>query len=421
MSNKIDQAKLDADVVIVGGGMVGCSLALMMAQKKLAERILLCDAYSFDVSEQQKQASFDGRSTAISAGSALLFEQLDLWQEMMPHAQKIHEVRVSDRHKFGNSRYGAWQNNDRALGWVIENKHLGQCLKTAVENEQCISVLAPATVKNIIFKQGGVELDIAQSDKTDGRTDKKYVALAVLADGANSPQAKKLGIRFTQKDYKQHAVVTNVAHSIAHNGVAYEHFTEQGPLAFLPLPALDGQHRSAVVWTHKDSHIDEIKNLSDAAFIEQLQSVFAHRLGQITRVGARASYSLNLLLAEEQVRRRLVLVGNAAHFLHPVAGQGFNLAMRDCAVLVNALAPSLEDGRHFADFQALKSYAEARETDQWLTTELSHQFISMFGSSHPVKRFARTSGLTMMNKFPELKSLFFQQMMGLGLNGVSLK
>ncbi len=420
---------MNPEVAIVGGGMVGLSLALMLAKSGLCSDVLVCDQQPASItSVGQEQASFDTRSTAISAGSARIFEELGLWSAIKTEAQGIQSVCVSDKGRYGSSCFSADENKGRPLGYVVENSWLGAKLKQAVDREPKIRLIAPTSVKAIHPKQGGMEFDLVYESaaETDISAEGKPIrrvntSLLVLADGANSALAKSLGIVSSSHDYKQHALVVNVAHTEPHNGVAFEHFTESGPLAFLPLLPFDGKHRSAVVWTHGDQQIDHMLQCDDEMFKQKLETQFSHRLGSISQVGARAAYKLSLVSAEEQVRKNLVLAGNAAHFLHPVAGQGFNLALRDCAVFVNCLKEGAKAGGNVGDLKTLQAYSRERALDQWLTTELSHNFISLFASDNKIKRSVRTGGLTLLNQIPPAKSFFFKQMMGLGLNEVSLR
>lgn len=422
MLNSNAQHHLDGDVeatdiVIIGGGMVGLSLALMLAQQNLAVNITVFDEHPFkSTGAGHAQPSFDRRATAISAGSARLLSQLGLWSELVSQAQSIDTVKVSDQSRLGFTAYNGHDNGHQPLGFVIENHELGQCLKAAVDDHPAIQIYASAEVLNVQPRIEGAGINV----RVDGGVRHYQAPLLILADGAASPLARQLGIGFNEHQYKQHALITSVAHSEPHRGCAFEHFTEAGPVAFLPLPDAEGKHRSAVVWTHANEHIEAIKQCSELEFLSRLQAVMGYRLGRLSHCGKRDSYSLNLVFAKEQYRRGMVLMGNAAHFLHPVAGQGFNLAMRDCAELAVQLKRGQQGGRTLGDIDDLSAYIERRETDQWLTTELSHHFIDWFTSTSPLKRVLRTTGLSILNKTPTLKSFFFQQMMGQGVQGVNL-
>jgi len=360
--------------------------------------------------------SFDSRSTALSQGSIQLFEQLGLWSSLSNAAAMIKTVAVSDKGHLGFTQFNTEDNDGQDLGAVVENRHLGKVLIKEAQDFENITFFSNTKVTEAKPKAKGMTLVLDKG----GKTTKLDASLVVLADGALSQRAKQLGIKFTQHNYDQSAVIANVAHSKPHEGCAFECFSDLGPLAMLPLQNYEGKHRSALVWTQANAGLDELMSMTDRQFIDRLQKQFAYRLGQIESVGTRHSYPLNLYLAQEQVRSSLVLVGNAAHFLHPVAGQGFNLAMRDCAELCKQLKVGVSNKVGLGELDVLQKYAEARRHDQWLTTELSHQFIQLFASDKPIKQVLRNTGLLALNKMPAVKTLFFQQMMGTAGKGVSL-
>ena len=413
------------DIAIVGGGMVGLSLALMLSKTLTHSNIVIIEGLPFTQTRPQ-QASFDARNTAVSAGSVTLLKQLGIWHaiEASAHACAISEVQVSDRGHVGWANYQKQDNQSaaahaeqgEALGYVVENTCLGRHLLQAVNEQKNIRCLAPATVTQFVPRASGAELEY----EYQGQIHKMHTELVVLADGANSPLAVRAGIQFDTHDYGQRAIIANVTHQQAHDGCAFERFTESGPLALLPMPhvIMDGhnqnQPRSALVWTHPEAQADKYLEYSDTAFLAELQQRFGYGLGRFTGVGERKTYSLNLVFAREQARRNLVLVGNAAHFLHPVAGQGFNLALRDCDELALCLSQAQLNKHSIGELDVLQDYVARREQDQWLTTQLSHQFIDMFASTNPIKRVARNVGLSAVNHVKPLKSLFFEHMMGLG-------
>jgi len=271
-----------------------------------------------------------------------------------------------------------------------------------------IRILDKTSVSSIHAKSGHMDLTLtSEQQNTTLQAD-----LVVLADGARSKLAMSLGIQFDQHSYDQHALIANIAHSKAHEGRAFECFSEQGPLALLPLTDFQGTHRSALVWTHPTEKAESIRHLDKPSFLNALQKQFGYRLGVLTDVGEVNAYPINLCIAKEQVRSSLVLMGNAAHFLHPVAGQGFNLAVRDCAELCRTIFEGKQNGKRAGDLQVLQGYLNARELDQQLTTNLSHSFIKMFASSHPLKQVSRNAALVAMHKFGPLRAHFFSQMMG---------
>jgi 2-octaprenyl-6-methoxyphenol hydroxylase len=241
----------------------------------------------------------------------------------------------------------------------------------------------------------------------------------VIADGAYSPLAGSLGIAYRQNDYRHHAIIANVNSAKPHNGRAFERFTDQGPMALLPLKASGGQSRSALVWTMPDALAANISGLDDEAFLEQLQQRFGYRLGAFTRLGERHSYPLQLVEALEQVRTGVVVMGNAAHFLHPVAGQGFNLALRDVAHLVDVLQRARAAGCRLGDLSVLQSYQQAQAWDQRATTLFSDRVSDLFTWSQPLVGVARDVGLSALDVVLPAKSWFLRQAAGLGGSAVS--
>lgn len=422
------------DIAVIGGGMVGLSQALLLAQQLPAQRICVLESTAWvqhslpETSFQQQapqQASadehpgFDGRSSALSVSTIDLFRQLDIWDRLEPLAQPITRVHVSDRGHVGRVDFSAKDNGDKPLGYVVENRVLGQHLIAAVRACANIEVKAPARVSRLRPLADGarLEYEAAGSDIPPCERRELLASLAVIADGADSPLRQQLGIGVDTDDYQQSAIIANVAFEKPHNGHAFERFTEDGPLALLPLPSLDNgaSRRMALVWTRPDQRLDEALALSDSAFAEQIQRRFGYRLGRCVRTGERLTYKLQRVFAREQVRRGLVFVGNAAHLLHPVAGQGFNLALRDSAQLAAVLRQANADGQALGDLNVLRRYECLQQRDQQLTSTLSHSFVQLFGSSSPWLQLGRNLGLLAMDWNDTARTLFFEQMMGKSL------
>ena len=401
------------DIVIAGGGMVGLCLAHMLAFHGAASRIAVIEPTLLSLSGAEPyRPSFDTRSTALSSGSVKLLKTAGLWRGISQHAQEITEVQVSDKGRPGFAHFTTAQNVGESLGFVVENQWFGSQLARAIEGNSKIESICPGVLNRVSFNARQVELNVSIEKK-----EQNYSAgLLVLADGVASPLAAQLGISFDKYHYRQVAFVANVEHSEPHRGSAFERFTEAGPLALLPL---ETPNRSALVWTHKHERADEVAALEDSEFLGELQRNCGFQLGRFSRISARQCYPLNKIIAKEQVRSRLVLMGNAAHFLHPVAGQGFNLTMRDIVQLAERLAAAGKQGRDVGDLGVLMAYQRDRETDQFLTSEMSHSFIELFMSSSVLSRAARTAALAGIEFAPGLRQLFFHQMMGLGFSGAA--
>jgi 2-octaprenylphenol hydroxylase len=400
---------LACDIAIIGGGMVGTSLASLLAASQPQLSIVLIEAKPFARADDVHfQASFDARSTALSYGTANIFRELGLWQTLQQHATPIAQVHVSDRGHFLGGVIDAHANSIDAVGYVVENTWLGNVLLENVQAQRNIQCLAPATVTALQPQQDGALLNV----KTDTQDFLLKTALAVIADGGDSPLRAALGIDTEIRAYGQTAIITNVEFSEAHNGVAYERFTADGPLALLPLGDSVRANQSALVWTLPAAQADEIGALSDDEFLAQLQQRFGFRVGFFQRVAKRFSYPLQLVLAKEQIRSHLVLLGNAAHFLHPVAGQGFNLALRDCVGLVETLREAMAENKSPGDLTVLQRYLYKQQLDQQITIEFSDKLVRLFSSTSLPLIAVRHLGLLSLESIPLIKQQLVAQTMG---------
>ena len=394
------------DITIVGGGMVGISLALLLAQQK-RWKVLVLESQPINQGETpQYSPSFDARSTALSWSSRCVFEKMGIWQKIHQQAQAISSIHVSDRGHIGMTRLNAEEANVDALGYVVENSWLGSVLMQQLTEED-ISLKGAVKITSIEPKAQSMELAI----ESDGQQQLINSQLLVVADGGDSACAKMLGIQQHSKAYDHSAIIANISLDQPHNKVAYERFTNQGPMALLPLTDYKNSHRCALVWTQPSDKADELMASDDSVFLSQLQTDFGHRLGQFKQVGERVSYPLALTTSEEQVRRRLVVVGNAAHSLHPVAGQGFNLSLRDIECLSQCLAnqPSKTDA---GELGPLLNYQNQREKDQRNTLIFTDNLTKLFGLSSSLVALGRNSGLLMMDLIPTLRNQFAHFGMG---------
>lgn len=392
------------DIAIIGGGLMGMSTALLLAQVLPQYSIVLLEkrAVNPGTSGDSTQPGFDARSTALAPTSVNLMQHLGVWPAITAHATSIRSIQVSDKGHAGWVRLTEADNDDKPLGAVVENHALGRALIAAVAASPTVQVLAPATVTGVIPKADSAQLTLAGGDTVNAR-------LVVVADGAGSPVAQQLGIRVDVEDYQQHAVIANVAYDKPHQGAAYERFTKQGPMALLPLGG-SHSHTSALVWTWPSAQVGEVMAMPEAEFLQTLQRQFGHRLGRFRAVSKRSNYALRLSVAREQVRSRVVLLGNAAHFLHPVAGQGYNLALRDVLRLAEVLQqiPSAELG----DLQALQRYQQLQREDQARTIRLSDGFSRLFGSEHLALMGLRNLAMMAVEHSSWVRDGFIRQMSG---------
>ena len=400
------------DITIVGGGMVGISLALLLAAQQRWKILVVESRVISGENAMEYSASFDARSTALSWSSRSIFQNMGIWHKIEQHAQAISSIHVSDRGHFGLTRLKAEEAGVDALGYVVENSWLGSVLIQQAKQAD-ISVKDGAKIISIEPKAESMQLTI----ETEGQQQLINSKLLVVADGADSSCAKKLGISQQHKAYGHSAIIANISLEQAHNKVAYERFTDQGPMALLPLTAFENDHRCALVWTQPSEQADKLMTLEDSEFLSQLQARFGDRLGKFKRVGERVCYPLALTTSEEQVRRRLVVVGNAAHSLHPVAGQGFNLSLRDLDCLAKCLADQQKQA-DVGELEPLLSYQKQRENDQRNTLIFTDNLTKLFGLSSSAVALGRNSGLLMMDLVPTLRNQFAHFGMGSAQSGV---
>lgn len=394
------------DIAILGAGMTGASLVHLLRpaiEQGLTVALLDRQALQWQNDVAERPPSFDGRATALSYGTQQMLERLGVWSSMAAYACAIEHIQVSDQQRFGQTHLHASEQGTEALGYVIENAHLGSGLLNPLLNLSGVQCVAPCDVEHVQMNEQGAVLRLS-----DGRT--VQTTLLVMADGGRSPLAQQLGITHQRQSYGTHALVTQVEVNQAHHGWAYERFSREGPIAFLPLAT----NQYAVVWTLNSDVIDDVLALDDAAFLARLQQQIGHRVGRLQSVGERLSYPLALTTSREQVRRSLVLLGNAAHSLHPVAGQGFNLAMRDCARLAEYLLPHYLAGGQVGDLAMLQRYQQAQAPDQRNTIVASDVLPKLFATDGGLLALARDGGLLAMSALPTARRLFARHAMGLG-------
>ena len=403
----------DYDIVIAGGGMVGASLALQLSHHSQQQlRILVVENFPIATEADaipNYHSTFDARTTALSYSSQLILQPLGVWPMLQQHFTSIDRIHVSERGRLGSTTLRPDDVNWPALGYVIENAWLGSVLLSALREKNNIEFLAPATVKNISPQQQGVKLTIEQD------TSEKIInaQLAVIADGANSGLREQLGIAAKVHSYQQTALIANVSFTKAHNGCAYERFTDQGPIALLPLNDSElGQPRAALVWSLPNTEAQYLCDCDQQEFLHRLQQRFGHRQGEFIRVGDRFSYPLTLIEAEEQVRSGIVVMGNAAHSLHPVAGQGFNLALRDCARLTQVVVKAYQNKQALGELVLLQSYQQQQQFDQQKTITFSDQLPTLFTRDQWPLSLLRGVGLGVLDIAPLLKTQFIHHAAG---------
>lgn len=398
------------DVVIIGAGMAGLSLIhLLAASIKQGLKVALVERFDLPgLADQQstldteKPPSFDGRATALSYGSQQIFSQLGVWPKISAAACAIEHIQVSDQGRFGQTHINNTDASVEALGYIIRNRALGQGLMADLPKQ--VTFLAPESVSTIAIS------DDQQANLTLATGDVLNAKLVVMADGGRSDLANQLGIQQHRQSYNTHALVTSVRIDRSHKHWAYERFTEAGPIALLPL----GKDEFAVVWTLANEVIEEYLAADENTLIGRLQQAFGYRAGRIIAMGERASYPLALVKAQEQIRPHVVLLGNAAHSLHPVAGQGFNLALRDAAALAEHINNAYVAGQHIGLWPVVQRYYQQQKTDQRNTILASDLLPRLFSQKHKAIRLSRDMGLLALALSPTMRKLFARQAMGLG-------
>ena len=401
------------DMVIVGGGMVGISLALILAAQR-DWKILLVEAQSMKLgSVSNHSASFDDRSTALSWTSRNIYQSIGIWDQLSKHLTDIRQIHVSDRGHGGLTRMSAAEAGVDALGYVVENHWLGSVLIDRLA-QQSIDVLANTHISSVRPLRDGIEISLKGVKALDSEEASIiHSDLLVIADGSNSKTAEKLGIHSKSSSYRQTAIIANIQLEKKHQNVAYERFTDQGPMALLPLSDFKGQHRSALVWVQPEDKAEQLIKAEDTAFLDTLQQRFGHRLGRFKQVGSRLDYPLALTLAAEQVRRNVVVVGNAAHSLHPVAGQGFNLSLRDVAALAARLNIARIQQKDIGALEVLEDYQQQQLVDQRNTLIFSDSLTKFFSGTSSISAVTRNSGLLALDLVPQLRHGFAKFGMGM--------
>ena len=400
---------MQQEVIIVGGGMVGLSLALMLAKANIHVKLLEAIKYPNydDANLAPYHSSFDARNSALSRRSVQIYQELGLWDALQEHATPILEVHITEQGSFGKARLRAEQEKVESFGQVIENAWLGRVLLTQVQQEPLIELIDGVKVTSLTQNEDQASIEADRSGEHLSLSAK----LVIAADGRDSFCSKALGIGASEHDYDQVAIVTTVQTSKPHAHVGFERFSHLGPLALLPLP---GEYRRSVVWPVKKGTEGEwLGDENDQHFLDALQETYGDRAGKFQKTGKRFSFPLSQVLAEKQAVGRVVLMGNAAHTIHPVAGQGFNLCMRDAYVLVRYLKEQLEKNADIGQPEMLLEYEKARLTDQQRVIKFCDSVVRGFSNQNPLLKFIRNTGLVAFEVIPGIKPLVANYAMGL--------
>lgn len=394
------------DLIIIGGGLAGASLACALKHSSL--KIAVVEAYPVNT---DSQPSYDDRTVALSYGSRCIFDSMGLWSSLEPYAEPINTIHISDRGHFGVTRLTKEQEEVEALGYVMENRRIGLQLYEDLNAAENITLFCPANLTSLQQSEDQVSVEVQVESKPQTLTAK----LLVAADGNNSQVMKLLAIGTSQKNYQQVALITNVTPGKNHDNVAYERFTDTGPLAFLPMQ----KNRCSVVWTLTQQQADYLYAMDENDFLRQLQERFGYRLGQFKKVGVRQLYPLFLQTAAQMVHGRVAILGNAAHSVHPVAGQGFNLALRDIALLSEKIVDNQRAGDDIGSAAMLQSYAIQREDDIKRVYRFTDALVKTFSNNITAVAHMRSLSLLMVDVIPDIKHRLAVQSMGLTTGGMS--
>ena len=400
-SRAVGPQAVEYDLVIVGGGLVGASLACALGDTGL--RVAVLEAVP---PGDPGQPSYDDRTIALAFSSRRIFEGIGVWADIVDRSVcPIEHIHISDRGRFGLTRLHAADMGIEALGYVAETRALGFALYERMARFENVELICPAEVRGI--ESGGSHREVVVEH--DGQERHIRARLLVAADGGNSVVRRAAGISSHRRAYGQTAVVANVTPGHSHSNTAYERFTRTGPLAVLPMAA----DRCAVVWSVEDEEAEAMLRWSDEEYLAHLQERFGDRLGRFSRAGKRVAYPLALTHVDEFIGPRLVLVGNAAHTVHPVAGQGFNLGLRDVATLAQVLVDAAADSRDLGEAAVLQQYADWRTRDNRRVAVFTDGLIRIFANDFPPLAFARNFGLLAVDLFPSAKRAFIRRTSGL--------
>jgi 2-octaprenyl-6-methoxyphenol hydroxylase len=387
---------LDADIVVIGGGLAGLPFAIACAGAHL--RVVVIDR---EPPAGQLAEPFDGRSSAIAYGSRRVLDGLGIWPFVEAEAQPILDIRVADQGSPLFLHYDHREVGDQPFGWIVENRVLRRAMFRRMADLSELTHLAPAEPIRVDRGADGVEVELA-----DGRTIR--ARLVVGADGRNSPLRQAAGIRTFGTDFRQHAISGTVSHEKPHHGVAVEHFLPSGPFAILPMTG----NRSSIVWTERAALAPAMMRLDKADFDREVSHRFGDFLGAVEWSGPRWCYPLHSLSAERVIDRRLALIGDAAHVIHPIAGQGLNLGIRDVAALAELVVDAHRLGLDPGAADVLERYQRWRRVDTLALTAVTDGLNRLFSNDVGPIRFARDLGLALVQRTPPLKRLLMRHAMG---------
>lgn len=406
------EAPEPTEVAVAGGGLVGLTLGIALAEAGVEVAVVDTQA-----PEALIDAAYDGRASAIAAGSANLLRSIGVWAHLEPDAQAILDIRVSDGQVGRRAaplflHYDSGELGRGPFGWIVENRRLRQALFARAKELPKLRLIAPAGVAAAETSDGSRGAGNIVARLADGRG--LSAQLLVAADGRRSPLRQAAGIRTVTWDYPQMGLVATLSHEQPHDGVAHEHFLPSGPFAVLPMTdSADGLHRSSLVWTERKDLAAAIVDLDDDTFAAECQRRFGDSLGRIGLTGPRWAYPLSLHHAQRYRAGRLVLVGDAAHGIHPIAGQGLNLGLRDVAALAECLIDARRLGLDLGAAEPLIRYERWRRPDTLMLIAVTDGLNRLFSNDLPPLRLLRDLGMAAVDRAGPLKRMLMKHAMGL--------
>ena len=387
------------DIIIVGGGMVGASMAL--AASHLGLNIALVESSPI---QSDEQPSFDERTVALTYSSYLIFDSIGAWPKMQPYACPIKSIEVTNDQHYGFTHLDNKDANTDTLGYVIATRDVGRALYNQLLDCSNVDIICPADAISSSESTSGVHVNIIKKDESVPT--KLSGKCMILADGGRSKLTQELNIKKKSKLYDQKALVTIISCEDKHNHKAFEHFMQNGPLALLPFR----QNDYALVWTDNADKVDFLKKCPDEDFLKEINQLFHGRISKVNKLGKRSVYPLSNAQTSSTTTNRTVIIGNAAHIVHPVAGQGFNLGLRDVAELCDVFKQYIEDPGSPA---ALTLYEKSRKSDTRKVSLFTDNLLKVFNSNKVPLVVGRNLGLTMLNSMPRLKTKILHRTMGI--------
>lgn len=385
------------DVIIVGGNLSGLTMACLLGQEGIKVACI-------DQADPKKKVE-DLRTTAISYGSSQILDRAGIWQNMLKKANPIEDIQILDGDSPLLLQFLSSEVNDNAFGWIVENADLKDILAKRVKEIKTVTHIAPAKVSDFEVSDNEASVILEKGEKITAQ-------LIIGADGRQSTVRKYMDVPTRQWSYNQRAVICCVAHENPHRNIAVEHFWPEGPFAILPMHDHKKQHRSSVVFTEHGPEKNSLMHFTDEEFEIALRARFPESYGEVKMLNKRAAYPLNLVHAQSYIAPRMALIADAAHGIHPIAGQGLNLGFRDVGEMGSLLSSAFKEGTDLGDSEILETYQRVRRFDNMSMVAVTDGLVRLFSNNLPPVRFLRRTGLRLVSKLRPAKQFFMKQAMG---------